>query len=136
MIRDSLVAGEAEEACIDAVNALPTQQSAQIWTSDSDVFCRLILQGNIDIEVVRYSGFRFYCQTPRQVLIGIGFTACDQEGHQNYLQIGLALFFAWISISQHDMKPSLCGVGNYKTFLSALAKEIIKDPLSIDEVRL
>jgi hypothetical protein len=134
-----MVAGEAEEACIDAVQALQATTSIHVWTSDSDIICRLVFSGQLDIEIMRFSGFHFIRQTPRQILQGIGQNALkwafDSAWPEcNHLKLGFNLFVAWMAVSQHDSKPGLSGVSNYKTFLTALARELVETPISIDQV--
>lgn len=135
-----MVAGEAEEACIDAVNAFKSTKSIHVWSSDSDVIARLIFTGNLSIEIVRFSGFRFFRQSPLQILQGIGWNAVkwaygdDMEKNHDFRSLGLALFVAWTCICAHDMKPALRGIGNYQTFLGALVKVLIAENVKVTKV--
>jgi hypothetical protein len=135
-----MVAGEAEEACIDAVNAFKSTASIQVWSSDSDVTARLIFGGHLDVEIMRFSGFRYFRQSPTQILHGIGFNAVKwadgdaMKKDHDFGALGLALFVAWTSICAHDMKPAIRGVPNYKAFLTALVTILIKEKAQITKV--
>ncbi len=135
-----MIAGEAEEACVDAVNAFKRTKSIHVWSSDSDITARLIFGGHLDVEIIRFSGYRYFRQSPTQILHGIGFNAVkwadgdEMTMDHDFGSLGFALFVAWASICAHDMKPAVRGVPNYKAFLAALVKILIKKKAKITKV--
>jgi hypothetical protein len=136
-----MVAGEAEEACLDTVNAFKSSKNIHVWSSDSDVIARLILTGNLDVEIVRFTDSRYFLQTPLQILHGIGHQALQwaeidatKIEKKRIGTLGFALFVAWACVCEHDMKPALRGTKRHETFMPALVKVLVERDFKIDEV--
>jgi hypothetical protein len=117
-----------------------------IWSSDSDVFLRLLLANCLNVGIVRRTHYRGLRQTVVDILRGIAYQAlcAGVEAKDNvesivkaargdsvnvnvfYCQMGVVLVLAWLLVCKHDMKPNVRGCVEYQVFFKSLALHLVQ----------